>query len=376
MVRHGGLTNSYSVPPVDYGELLANKELTDDWDEDAEEYVTLANLQNNPQKKVVWTDPYFDTVGNGWLVSCIGPIYKGSEFIGSVGIDVQLDVILKTVLDITMYRTGHAFLIDTTGNTIAHNELDASRTLQLIDDEEDTDVHIRTLESDSAGFSELLDRMITRDSGLERVVYTDGSINYIGFEKIANTNFILGIVVPEAEVIESVEDTKESIKDASNETFFLIIIINVIALIFILVIGLALANRIVSPINKMINISQQLGSGELDESMFEEITIDHKKAKKDEIGTLMNSFSNMVSSINRNVEEEKKLKQKASAPIPQKLIQDIKIEIKDSVIHRSSIGAATKAKRKPGETAYCLNCGKDLPVDFSGKFCPFCGEEP
>ena len=83
----------------------------------------------------------------------------------------------------------------------------------------------------------------------------------------------------------------------------------------------------------------------------------------------------MVHSINENIEEEKKQKEKESAPIPQQLIQDIKIEIRDSVIHRSTIGVPGK-KGKPGETRYCLNCGKDLPEDFSGQFCPYCGEEP
>ena len=84
MVRHGGLTNSYSDPPVDYGQLLMDGEITDDWDEDAEDYVTLANPRNNPQKKVIWTDPYFDTVGFGWMVSCIAPIYQGEKQIGTI----------------------------------------------------------------------------------------------------------------------------------------------------------------------------------------------------------------------------------------------------------------------------------------------------
>ena len=376
MVRHGGLTNSYSEDPVNYGELLVNGDITDDWDEDAEDYVTLANAKNNPLKKVIWTEPYYDTVGNGWLVSCIAPIYRGSEFIGSVGIDLQLDVILNTVLDITMYKSGHAFLIDDNGNTIAHKDLDYTRQVQMKADENDIDVHIEDLESDSMGFKSFLSKMQTSESGIETVTYSDGTTNYIGYERIPDTDFILGIVVQEAEVIESVEDTKKSIEETSNETMYLVLVINAIALVFILVVGLSLANRIIAPINEMIEVSQQLAVGELDENLFKSANskISKRKAKMDEVGTLFRSFSKMVHSINENIEEEKKQKEKESAPIPQQLVQDIKIEIKDSVIHRSNIGVS--GKKKPGETKYCLNCGKDLPEDFCGQFCPFCGEEP
>jgi HAMP domain-containing protein len=377
MVRHGGLTNSYSKEPVNYGELLASRDITDDWDEDAEDYVTLANPKNNPLKEVIWTEPYYDTVGNGWLVSCIAPIYRQSEFIGTVGIDLQLDVILDTVLDITMYRSGHAFLIDDTGNTIAHKDLDYTRQLQINSNPENIDVHIEDLESDSLEFKSSLNEMKTSVSGIETVTYSDGMKNYIGFERITDTKFILGIVVQEAEVIESVEDTKKSIEDTTNETMYLVLGINAIAIVFILIVGLSLSNRIIAPINEMIEVSRQLAVGEINENLFKsaDSKISKRKAKKDEVGTLFSSFSKMVHSINNNIEEEKKQKEKESAPIPQQLVQDIKIEIKDSVIHRSNIGVPGK-KSKPGETKYCLNCGKDLPEDFSGKFCPYCGEEP
>jgi hypothetical protein len=377
MVRHGGLTNSYSEPPLDYGELLVEGEITDDWDEDAEEYVTLANTVNNPKKTIVWTDPYFDPVGNGWLVSCIGPIYKGSEFIGTVGIDLQLDTILKSVLGISMYKTGHAFLIDSSGNTIAHKDLDNVRDNQMQSDPDNTDVDIQTLESGSTDFVELLAEMSDTHQGVDEVTYEDGEVNYVGYSEISGTDFYLGIVVPENEVIESVKSTEKSIEDATNETLILIIIIDLIALLVILSVGLAVANRIVTPINQMISVSKRLGVGEIDEALLHspDVQLDPKKAKKDEIGTLMKSFSNMISSINEKKDKEKKLKAKEQEPIPKQLVQDIKIEIKDSVIHRSTIGSPGTGAAT-GETRYCLNCGKDLPPGFSGKFCPYCGEEP
>jgi methyl-accepting chemotaxis protein len=376
MVREGGLTNAYQTPSLNYGELLASGELTDDWNEFSEDYVTLADPMNNPNKEVIWTETYFDTVGGGWLISCIGPIYKGSEFIGSVGIDIQLDLILSTVLDISIYKTGHAFLVNTDGVTIAHQDLDNVRDTQMSSDPDDLDVMIQDLESDSAEFNTLLGKFTSSDSGFETVTYEDGEKYYISYNRIEETDFVLGIVVPEAEVLESVDATEEKISEKSSETMMLVLIIDGIALVFILMVGLVVANRIVAPINEVIDISRKLGVGKIDDSLFKDMNqkIHNRKTKKDEIGNFYQSFSNMVSSINKNADKEKEQKQKEAEPIPQQLIQDIKIEIKDSVIHRSTIGAA--GATKPGSSQYCLNCGKDLPADFSGQFCPFCGEEP
>ena len=164
----------------------------------------------------------------------------------------------------------------------------------------------------------------------DAVKYEDGDVNYIGFSQITDTNFYLGIVVPESEVIESVSSTEKSIEGTTNETLVLIIFIDLLALVMILVVGLAVANRIVNPINQMISVSKRLGVGEIDESLLssDDIRIDSKKVKKDEIGTLMTSFNKMINSINETKTKEKKLKAKEQQPIPQQLIQDIKIEIK------------------------------------------------
>ena len=74
---------------------------------------------------------------------------------------------------------------------------------------------------------------------------------------------------------------------------------------------------------------------------------------------------------------KKNKKAKEEAPIPQKLVQEIKIEIKDSVINRSNIGSIAAGGGAAAKQAadYCLSCGKDLPGGFKGKHCPHCGDE-
>lgn len=50
-----------------------------------------SSLASNPQRSYFWTEPYFDTGGNGMMVSCVAPVDDNGENIGIVGADVVLD---------------------------------------------------------------------------------------------------------------------------------------------------------------------------------------------------------------------------------------------------------------------------------------------
>jgi hypothetical protein len=56
----------------------------------------LADEKHNPEKNAVWIDePYVDGTGRGWLISCIAPVYRQNQHIGTVGADLTLELINK-----------------------------------------------------------------------------------------------------------------------------------------------------------------------------------------------------------------------------------------------------------------------------------------
>lgn len=78
-----------------------------------------ADEAHNPDHKVVWTDAYLDPAGNGWMASCIAPIYSGALLEGVAGIDITIDTFRKEILGLEIPWNGHGLLVDSNGVILA-----------------------------------------------------------------------------------------------------------------------------------------------------------------------------------------------------------------------------------------------------------------
>ncbi|QHI73305.1 ATP-binding protein [Aminipila terrae] len=80
-----------------------------------------ANQKNNPQRKTVWTNPYMDYFGKGWVITCSVPLYQGDNFIGVACVDVCLDTLNDQFLkDFRLGEGGIVYLLQDNGNVIYH----------------------------------------------------------------------------------------------------------------------------------------------------------------------------------------------------------------------------------------------------------------
>lgn len=82
----------------------------------------MADAKHNLDKGVVWTEPYFDPAGRGWIVSAIAPIYNNEFLEGVTGVDVTLDQMSEKILSEHDKNGSSALLIDSNGLIIAMNE--------------------------------------------------------------------------------------------------------------------------------------------------------------------------------------------------------------------------------------------------------------
>jgi signal transduction histidine kinase len=81
----------------------------------------VANEENNPGRQAVWTKPYVDYMGTGWMVSCSSPLYLEDRFLGVACTDVKLDTLKSNFLeDFRLSDSGFACLLDNEGNIIYH----------------------------------------------------------------------------------------------------------------------------------------------------------------------------------------------------------------------------------------------------------------
>ena len=78
-----------------------------------------ADAKHNPQRKVIWTDVYVDPAGQGWMTSCIAPVYSNDFLEGVIGLDITVDAIIADVLDLKIPWNGYGLLVSRNGTIIA-----------------------------------------------------------------------------------------------------------------------------------------------------------------------------------------------------------------------------------------------------------------
>jgi PAS domain S-box-containing protein len=79
----------------------------------------LADADHNPARGPVWTETYLDPAGQGWMMSCIVPIYQGNFLEGVAGIDITIKKFLDNILNLQLPWGAEAFLVDGKGTIMA-----------------------------------------------------------------------------------------------------------------------------------------------------------------------------------------------------------------------------------------------------------------
>jgi signal transduction histidine kinase len=78
-----------------------------------------ADQSHNPERKVVWTAPYVDPAGAGWMVSAIAPVYSPDRLEAVVGVDITVGDIVDHVLNINFSADSYAMLVGRDGTILA-----------------------------------------------------------------------------------------------------------------------------------------------------------------------------------------------------------------------------------------------------------------
>ena len=79
----------------------------------------LADDKHNPSRGPVWTETYLDPAGQGWMMSCIVPLYRGDVLEGVAGIDITIKKFLDNILNLHLPWGAQAFLVDGKGTIMA-----------------------------------------------------------------------------------------------------------------------------------------------------------------------------------------------------------------------------------------------------------------
>ena len=82
----------------------------------------LADKEHNPERKTVWTGVYLDPAGQGWMLSCIAPVYHGGALKGVVGLDVTFPEMVGGIRNLSLPRGASCLLVAPDGMILSATE--------------------------------------------------------------------------------------------------------------------------------------------------------------------------------------------------------------------------------------------------------------
>lgn len=239
------------------------------------------------------TAPYIDSSGLGLMVSLAKTAYyTNGTLLGVLALDLTIDAIVESVLDISILDTGYAYLIDTQGNTVAHENSTSP------------DTPVRDLEPGIS--TTLLTQMTTNTKGLSQV-QKGGQTYYLAYSRVNSTNFVLVNAVPESEVVAPVAQLSVEIQKASTVVIYGTIVIIVVALVISVIVGTSIAGKITRPVQKLTRVVRGLTQLDVASAVLksdETIQLDERlEQQNDEIGDLTRAFKKMLNTIKQDARD-------------------------------------------------------------------------
>jgi len=202
---------------------------------------------------------------NGWknVLSASMPVYKSNnQLLGVIAGDMELTAISEIVAETnTSIENSYAILIDDTGTVLAHPEQEMLAVSLL----------------DAPQLQALGNDMLSKRNGYSSYEF-DNEKNVIVYSEVPSTGWILGISLPESEILKPL--------GAIRVQSFVII---GIALLLTTLFALLFSKQIVKPIIHLTEATKIISNGDL--------THDIEVTTQDEIGELGHSFNEMIHSL-------------------------------------------------------------------------------
>ena len=135
---------------------------------------------------LAYTDAYIDFIYESTIMTVVYPVYDEDQLLGVIGADIELNTITGFVQDFISEDIGYAFVIDSSGNVLAHTNLVSETTLTTYE-EYDLDY-----------------QLFTGDQGVTEMIKTNDLTGKIAYGSIENSGFIFGVFMNRAELNQSV----------------------------------------------------------------------------------------------------------------------------------------------------------------------------
>lgn len=174
---------------------LSNNAFLPDHDQRSDYFYTRAVGDENPDRIAVWTNPYYDYGGNGWIITCSCPYYINGKLGGVVCVDVSLQNLAASIADFRIGDSGFAFVITKEGDVIYHPDM-----MNIISKSGDR-LQTKLLEGREVptGYETIIRNMMASGNGSGSYLAEDYNYYAIGYHPIESLGWSLGVEVNKAE---------------------------------------------------------------------------------------------------------------------------------------------------------------------------------
>lgn len=226
---------------------------------------------------VIVTDPYWDVLTNQMCTTVAAPIYIDGELAGVIGLDVTLGTVTDLTGSISYEEGVYGFLVDSSGQYVAHKNKKYEPT-------EETTVLVTDKMPALKGMIE------GTDSGVRKLTDYDGSICYFAVSGIKGSNWMLGVVVPAANVTDSLVTM-----------IMVAIVIAFVVIAFVAVFMAGLIGKMLAPVQML----KQFASGDFSENAVSEKAIPKEyKNETEQIQTATTEVRQQIREIILNTKQE------------------------------------------------------------------------
>ena len=329
----------------------------------------LADLKHNPEKKPVWTSAYLDPAGNGWMLSCIVPIYNKDFLEGVTGLDITIDSFVKNILDRKLPYNANLFMIDKDGMIIAMPEkIESLLGLKELKEHLYTDSILKTISkpeefnifTNKSPFASHFKSLVENKMSFATLRIDDKE--YLTLQQnIDETNWKLMILINKENIFSSIEYLKELSNKIGYAAIAFLLLFYVIFFYFLLKRINVFSDSITKPIIDLSNQTSQISAKNTNVEILD--------TNVSEIYQLSSNFVSMINELNERTkrlyaakifaEEANKSKDDFLANMSHELKTPLNsINIISDVMMKNKSGNLDEKQIKNLEIVH--KCGKDL----------------
>lgn len=282
----------------------------------------LADEQHNPSRDVVWTETYLDPAGQGWLMSCVVPVYNGDFLEGVAGIDITIDKFLQNILNLDLPWGAQAFLVDS-GGTIMAMPQEVESLLGLT--ELRTHVYSEQVARDTfkpeefnllkttiEGIPATVRRILDLEQSVEEITLKSGQY-YLAHARERQSGWKLMVLADKHSILEPVLDMEKKSKRIGYFAICFMVLFYILFIFYLLLSARKISGLISLPVVDIAQRSSDIAKGNYNaapiETSIEELVVlnDNYSIMVDDIRKLNEDLRAEIRKANIEIEERKKI---------------------------------------------------------------------